>query len=117
VKGLAVALLLLLVGCCTPHPKEHPPAPDLAKILEGLPDTSLDNPEYDTPLTPFTEPVMLLENEHGWQIEEIKVPVEVGEKAFICFRLKDVHMLECLYKDTKDGDVEMKWVLPEKEKT
>ena len=116
-RVVLILAVLSLLGCVTCAKKPHPEPPDLASILKNLPDTSADeNPGYDAPITPYTEPTLLLENEHGWQVALIGVPQEPGASPYICFHIKDQRALECLYIDQTDGSAEMVWVLPKKEK-
>ncbi len=115
-KWLVLLVGLLLIGCCATKPKEHPSAPSLSQILTELPDTSDENPGYQAPIVPDTEATKILENEHGWQLEGTKVPAVPGMTPVMCFQVKNARMLECLYKDLDDEDVEMRWVVPVKEK-
>ena len=113
---VVLILMILVAGCCTPHPKEHPKAPDLATILGELNLQDYNKDSYGAPFTPFTEPVLLIENDVVWKANEVQVPIDPGKKAAICFRIQGIRAVECFYKDLKSEEVEMKWVLLKGEK-
>ena len=112
--------IMLLIGCadsCTK--KERPKAPDADVIIGQMEKAeSIEQGEpYDMPVTPYTQPTLILDPARGWRSEDILVPDEPGYFPYVCFWIEKHQAAECVYRAYDDTDPEVLWVLPNRKKT
>ena len=121
IQVIALCMAIAIQGCASVKPK--PPAakePDIGALLRGLagvPDDDEDKGEpYDFPITPYTQPTLLLDPAHGWESEDILVPDMPGSFPYVCFKVVKHRAIQCIYRSYNGGNAETFWVLPNKEK-
>ena len=120
-KPVLLFIAILLAGCAgSCAKKEHPKAPDADALIGQMERAdSLDKEEsYDMPITPYTQPTLILDPARGWRSEEILVPDVPGYFPYVCFWINKHQASQCVYRSYEDGDdTEVLWVLPNRKKT
>jgi len=117
VKYLLLAATLALGWCLGSMQRQTEAVASAPATAPDDTDEDSDKYSYDAPITPYTEDALLIAHgAQGWGGEEIKVPLEPGMVAYVCFRVKDRRLLDCFYKSLDNNtDVVEQWVLPNKE--
>jgi len=126
IRPLIMLAMIAALGC-VPVPPQKVDKPDIDALVKSAlgsnPHADKDYGDsgdgegygYESPLTPYTDKAPLLERAGGdWSTEEVTVPQEPGMKPYLCFRVKGKRLYQCMYRD-QEGDVTMKWVVPQKE--
>lgn len=70
-------------------------------------------PWQDTTITPFKERTMMVyQAPDGLRIKLITVPTRPNRLAYVCFKIKDQVLLQCLYIDRRDQSIDVTPIRP-----